>query len=225
MHHKTKAPKGNENTEGNPLLSSKRKAPAFQFYATDWLADSQLGSVSPLARGLWIDLLCRMWVSDKQGFFILTSDGKAPTLSEIAKACRSTEAEVEKGLKELERYNIFSKTPEGVMYSRRMLRTIEERKAAIESGKAGGNPWLKTLKDSKGGVKAPLKGNPQAGVNGSIETKTPSSSSTSSSPSGIYKPPAPFNKGGRRIKSAASEEEHRSGFFSGAKAAIGGQAR
>jgi hypothetical protein len=166
-----------------------------------------------------------MWVSDKQGFFILTSDGKAPTLSEIAKACRSTEAEVEKGLKELERYNIFSKTPEGVMYSRRMLRTIEERKAAIESGKAGGNPWLKTLKDSKGGVKAPLKGNPQAGVNGSLETKTPSSSSTSSSPSGIYKPPAPFKKGGRRIKSAASEEEHRSGFFSGAKAAIGGQAR
>lgn len=209
MHHKNKAPKGTPNAEGNPLLSSKRKAPAFQFYANDWLADSQLGQVSPLARGLWIDLLSRMWVSDKQGYLILSSDGTAPTLSEIAKACRSTEAEAEKGLKELERYNIFSKTAEGVIYSRRMLRTIEERKAAIASGKSGGNPWLKRLNGSKGGVKPPLNGHHNGGVNGTLETKTPSS--TSSSPSGIYNPQAPL-KGGRRSKVTVSREEHRRGF-------------
>jgi len=209
MHHKNKAPKGTPQTETNPLLSSKRKAPAFQFYANDWLADSQLGQVSPLARGLWIDLLCRMWVSDRQGYLILSSDGTAPTLSEIAKACRSTEAEAEKGLKELERYNIFSKTAEGVIYSRRMLRTIEERKAAIATGKAGGNPWLKGLNGSKGGVKAPLNGHSHSGVNGTLETKTPSS--TSSSPSGIYNPQAPL-KGGRRSKVTVSKDEHRRGF-------------
>ena len=209
MHHKNKAPKGTPNAESNPLLSSKRKAPAFQFYANDWLADTQLGRVSLLAHGLWINLLCRMWVSDRQGYLIGDSEGAAPSVSQIAKDCRCTVEEAEKGLKELERHNIFSRTEEGVIYSRRMLRTIEERKAAIASGKAGGNPWLKRINGSKGGVNPTLNGHSKAGVNGSLETKTPSS--TSSSPSGIYNPLAPL-KGGRRSKVSVSKEEHRRGF-------------
>ena len=209
MHHKNKAPKGTTNAESNPLLSPKGKAPAFQLYANDWLADSQLGQVSPLARGLWIDLLCRMWVSDRQGYLILSSDGTAPTLSEIAKACRSTEAETEKGLKELERYNIFSKTAEGVIYSRRMLRIIEQKKADRAAGKLGGNPWLKGLNGSKGGVKPPLNGHSHSGVNGTLGQKTPSSSS--SSPAGIYNPQAPL-KGVRRSRVTVSKDEHRRGF-------------
>jgi len=150
-----------------------------------------------------------MWVSDKQGYLILSSDGTAPTLSEIAKACRSTEAEAEKGLKELERYNIYSKTAEGVIYSRRMLRIIEERKAAVETGKAGGNPWLKSLKGYNGGVKAPLKGHANGTLNGGLEHKTPSSTSTS--PSVLINPQAPL-KGGRRSKVTVSKDEHRRGF-------------
>lgn len=209
MHPQNKGPKNTPSKGDNPSLLSKRKAPAFQFYATDWLADTQLGQVSPLARGLWIDLLSRMWVSDKQGFLILSSDGTAPTLSEIAKACRSTEAETEKGLKELERYNIFSKTAEGVIYSRRMLRIIEEKKAAQETGKTGGNPWLKTLKGYNGGVKAPLKAHPNGTLNGGLDHKSPSSASTS--PSVLNNPLAPL-KGGRRSKVTVSKDEHRRGF-------------
>ena len=43
------------------------KAPAFQFYVRDWLADPQLRLASPSTRGIWIDLLCYMWESPERG--------------------------------------------------------------------------------------------------------------------------------------------------------------
>lgn len=211
MHPKNKAPQGQVNSEGNPLLSLKRKAPAFQFYANDWLADSQLVQVSLSARGLWIELLCRMWVSDKQGYLILSSDGTAPILYEIAKACRSTEAETEKALKELERYNIFSKTSDGVIYSRRMLRDIELRKAAIEAGKTGGNPLLSRHKTLNGSHNGMVNGHHTEGVKGGVNSKNSSSSSSSPSPSGLNNPLAPL-KGGRRSRVAVSPADHKRGF-------------
>lgn len=209
MHHKNKAPRGIQNTEGNPLPSTKRKAPAFQFYANDWLADTQLGRVSLLAHGLWINLLCRMWVSDKQGYLIGDCEGTPASLSQIAKDCRCTVEEAEKGIKELERHNIFSKTAEGVIYSRRMIRDIEFKKQAYESGKTGGNPILKRFKTVNGTHNGAINGNHQEGVKGGVNPKT--APSTSTSPSGIYNPQAPL-KGGRRSKVSVSREEHRRGF-------------
>lgn len=209
MHHKNKAPKGDQNAEGNPLLSSKRKAPAFQFYANDYASDNKLAQVSLSAQGLWVRMLCAMWVSDRQGYLVFTSAGKAPSVSQIAITCRSTEAETEKALKELEAYEVFSRTEEGVIYSRRMLRDIEFKKQAIASGKTGGNPLLKHHKTLNGNHNGKVNGHSLEGVKGGVNSKTPSSTSTS--PSGIYNPQAPL-KGGRRSKVSVSKEEHRRGF-------------
>ena len=205
MHHKNKAPKGDKNTEGNPLLSSKRKAPAFQFFANDYASDNKLAQVSLSAQGLWVRLLCAMWVSDRQGYLVSTSSGKAPSLSQIAITCRSTEAETEKALKELEENEVFSRTEDGVIYSRRILRDLEFKKQAYESGKTGGNPYLKRFKTING----THNGTHQEGVKGGVNPKT--AYSTSSSPSGIYNPQAPL-KGGRRSKVTVSKDEHRRGF-------------
>ena len=205
MHHKNKAPEGDKNTEGHPLLSSKRKAPAFQFFANDYAADDKLAHVSLSAQGLWVRLLCAMWVSDRQGYLVSNSSGKAPNLSWIAITCRSTEAETEKALKELEENEVFSRTEDGVIYSRRILRDLEFKKQAYESGKTGGNPYLKRFKT----VNGTHNGTHQQGVKGGVNPKT--ASSTSSSPSGIYNPQAPL-KGGRRSKVTVSKDEHRRGF-------------
>lgn len=43
------------------------KAPAFQFYAADWLANIKLRRCTPTARGAWIDVLCLMHDSDEYG--------------------------------------------------------------------------------------------------------------------------------------------------------------
>lgn len=43
------------------------KAPADQFYWSDWLRDVELQSASTVSRGVWINALCRMWFSNPQG--------------------------------------------------------------------------------------------------------------------------------------------------------------
>ena len=43
------------------------KAPAFQFYARDWLCDPELSQVSHTVKGVWIDMLCWMWLADERG--------------------------------------------------------------------------------------------------------------------------------------------------------------
>lgn len=69
------------------------KAPAFQFYVKDWLSDPQLRLTSASTRGIWIDLLCFMWSSNKKGVLDLDKE----------KICRLTGAamgEVDKFLDE-----------------------------------------------------------------------------------------------------------------------------
>lgn len=49
------------------------KAPAFQFYVRDWLSDPLLRQASLVSRGIWIDLLCYMWMKpDRDGKFETT---------------------------------------------------------------------------------------------------------------------------------------------------------
>ena len=51
--------------------NSRKKAPAFMFYAADWLTDTSLRLISPEARGVWIDLLCHAFLSPEPGFLIV----------------------------------------------------------------------------------------------------------------------------------------------------------
>jgi uncharacterized protein YdaU (DUF1376 family) len=41
------------------------KQPAFQFYPGDWIQDTRI--LTPLTRGIWIDILCFMWRSSDRG--------------------------------------------------------------------------------------------------------------------------------------------------------------
>ena len=61
-------------------MSKKGKAPADQFYWSDWLNDTALQSASTVSRGVWINALCRMWAAPIRGE--LTG-----TIETLAKLC------------------------------------------------------------------------------------------------------------------------------------------
>jgi uncharacterized phage protein (TIGR02220 family) len=50
------------------------KAPAFQFYVKDWLSDTQLKMASFSTKGIWIDILCYMWVAPDRGELVGTKE-------------------------------------------------------------------------------------------------------------------------------------------------------
>ena len=52
-----------------------KKLPAFMFYPGDWLKDTR--SLTPAAKGAWIDILCAMWDSPERGKSTMPISGYA----------------------------------------------------------------------------------------------------------------------------------------------------
>lgn len=114
--------------------------PWMKFYPSDWRGDPRLRMCSYAARGLWIDLISYMHEGQPYGH--LTIDGVAPDLSGIAALTGRPVAEAKKALAELEVRKVFSRTPEGTIYSRRMVRDAAKAARDKANGSAGGNPGL-----------------------------------------------------------------------------------
>ena len=119
--------------------------PSFQFYPRDWVADAGLSLCSLGARGLWLELLCRMWQSPIRGV-LLKQTGALPGITEIAAWARAPAGTVTTLLAELEDHDVFSRRPtDSAIVSRRMVREerarqetqrLSEKRAA--AGKKGG---------------------------------------------------------------------------------------
>jgi hypothetical protein len=108
------------------------------------------------ARGLWIDILTLMFESNYQGFLLV--EGVPPTPKQLAALLGSSEGELKRLLGELAKANIYSTTgskvpgdvaalipegvPDGVMFSRRMLRDRAKGDRDRNNGASGGNPSL-----------------------------------------------------------------------------------
>lgn len=149
------------------------KYPAFWFYPGDWMKDTDLRAVSVAARGLWMDLLCLMWESDKRGYLVLSS-GKTATTEQLARMTGNAPEFVAELVTELEECGVASRTEEGVLFSRRMVRDESKRRKCSKAGKkGGGNPRLRTFKGgSKGHVKGESKGTPKRITEDEIEIET-----------------------------------------------------
>jgi hypothetical protein len=130
-----------------------------KFWWADWQNDKALQSCSMAARGLWIELLGLAHQSARSGYVLV--NGCPPDPRELADMLGNiTQREVVKLLGELERKRIFSRTDEGVIYSRRMVRDAAASEAGREWGRAGGNPNLKpngTTAPRQEGLTPPLK--------------------------------------------------------------------
>ena len=133
------------------------RLPSFQFYPGDWLKDPALRSVSPAARGLWIDLLCLMSESEPRGY-LQDANGQPLGHVQIARMTGCPPQTVKRLLEELAVSGVFSiqKVSEdsgvfdqilssqtrGVLYSRRMVRDERIRQQNRANGVKGGNPAL-----------------------------------------------------------------------------------
>lgn len=123
-----------------------------KFNPADWLGDRRLIRCSLAAKGLWIDIICMAASvdpdSDLYGHAVTTNaDGNIVPLSTqmLADECGATREEIELALEELGRNGVFSRTKDGIIYSRRLVR---DRQAYLEAASNG----------SKGGKKAQSRG-------------------------------------------------------------------
>lgn len=122
-------------------MSDERRQPWMKWYPSDWRADASLRMCSLSARGLWADVLTLMHEATPYGHLLVNS--RSPTARQIAALLGCTEREVTKALAELEEAAVFSRTDDGVIYSRRMVRDAEKAARDKANGKNGGNPALK----------------------------------------------------------------------------------
>jgi hypothetical protein len=109
---------------------SKRSLPWLQFYPSDWLSDSVAGCCLA-AQGLWFRMLFVAHNSQRYGY--LEADGKAIPDEQLARRCGCASVEEYRNLlAELFAAGVPSRTTDGVIYSRRMVRDQEERDGAAE---------------------------------------------------------------------------------------------
>jgi len=98
------------------------KNPAFQFYPGDWIQDTRI--LTPLTRGVWVDMLCFMWRSEDRGRLEMTYQQYARLLS-----CE--QVEIKSAITELSVTKIADVTVCNdlvTMINRRMYREERERK-------------------------------------------------------------------------------------------------
>lgn len=115
-------------------------APWFKFYPSDWQADPLLRACPLGARGLWMEIICLMFKSEKPGFLII--GGQKPTWSLLATLVGSDPKTTQKWAEILVRNGVVSVDEMGVFYSRKMVRDLAKQKQNQENGGKGGNPNL-----------------------------------------------------------------------------------
>jgi hypothetical protein len=153
-------------------LSKKQDGrPSLQFYPDDWLSETGLKMCSLAAKGLWIDMLCHMFKSEKRGQLIV--NGKVPTMQEVGKLVSIGEAEAKQLVDELLSYGVCESTETSILYNRRMVRDEQIRQSKIEAGRKGG--VSKRVKKSKSKTQA------EPGSPTPTPTPTPASTPASSS--------------------------------------------
>jgi len=96
-----------------------------------WMKDPELRSVSSAARGLWADMLCLMFESARRGYLKL-NNGKIVTAEALARMTGNPTDDTSRWLQELEDSGVFSRTDDGCVYSRKMVREQDSREKSNE---------------------------------------------------------------------------------------------
>jgi hypothetical protein len=135
--------------------------PWVKWHFDKWMSDPGLRTCCLAARGLWMELLCIMHNATPYGHLAV----KMKPLSErdvMQFVGSSSVKEIKKLMRELEDAGVFSRTSEGVIYCRRMVRDNDNREKSRVNGRKGGNPVLKNGHEgvnlfSRDGVGFPVK--------------------------------------------------------------------
>jgi|SRR5580693_6858138 hypothetical protein len=95
-----------------------KKNPSTRWFFRDFHNDEGLQLCSLAARGAWIELLGLC--AENDGYLLIA--GTAPSIAAMARYVGTTPATMGRLLRELEQNGVFSRTEEGVIFNRRMVR-------------------------------------------------------------------------------------------------------
>lgn len=130
--------------------------PWMKFYTSDWRADPRLKMCSAAARGVWIEMICLMHEATPYGHLLI--HGQSPNEAQLASLTGIPSAELPGMIAELERMGVFSRTREGVIYSRKLVRMSSASAKARKNGKLGGNPSLGKEREKQPSLNLDIKG-------------------------------------------------------------------
>ena len=143
-------------------MGKASKSPAILWYVGDWMKDDEVQAAHISTRGVWWELLQRMFVSKERGKLSLTA-------SQYARLVSCSEAEFLEALLEIESLGIATVTRRDkiiTVENRRMVREERERKSNAHRQKEYRSREI-----------------PESSVNGNAIVTPPSSSSSSFSSS------------------------------------------
>lgn len=123
--------------------------PWLKWYPADWRSEPRLRMCSRAARSLWLDLIGLMHEAEPYGHLLV--NGINPTTKQLSAILGDSERELKAMIAELEAAGVFTRTEEGVITSRRMIRDKKKADDDAKNGRGGGNPRV------KGGVNPPVK--------------------------------------------------------------------
>jgi hypothetical protein len=116
-----------------------KKLPHIQLYPGDWMRDP-VSACSIAAQGLWLRMMFLAHDSERYGYLVVNG---LPMPDEfVARRCGSTLSEYQTLLAELFSIGVPSRTPDGIIFSRRMVRDAKRRKLSQTFGRQGGNSKL-----------------------------------------------------------------------------------
>jgi len=124
-----------------------------RFHWKDWIADTGLRKCSAAARGLWIDLLSVMAQNNPPGIFDCVED----EVKIIARIVGEDITDIQKWIGELEKNNVFSRTSDGRIYSRRMVREAEIYAKKVMAGNISKEKSAERKMQKDGGQKTEQK--------------------------------------------------------------------
>jgi len=113
------------------------KRPLMKFSPADWVIYTR--SLSLVAKGAWIDLLCIMWSTQNRGVLTMSIEGYARAIGATVEQTGRVVAEIiESGICE----NFTESDARVTLTCRRMVDDEEVRRKRAEGGRLGGNPNL-----------------------------------------------------------------------------------
>lgn len=101
-----------------------------KFWPQDWQRDPALRMCSLEARALWLEMLCMAHDAEPYGHVAVSS--RAATIAEMGVVAGCNPRRLPRLLAELEQNKVFDRTPEGIIFSRRMVRDFEVSQAGRE---------------------------------------------------------------------------------------------
>jgi hypothetical protein len=99
-----------------------------KYYPSDWQAEPTLRTCSLASKGLWIEMLGLMAHSVRHGYLCKMNSLDPMPPEDLAKFIAQPVDEIMRLLQELEGNGVFSRTCDGLIYSRRLLKDAKARK-------------------------------------------------------------------------------------------------